>query len=65
MATKVICDRCGKDVEGSDTQLIFQITRLIGKANVIYKERDFCRDCCGLVIVEICEILDEEIKPDF
>ena len=65
MATKVICDRCGKDVETSDTQLIFKIFCIINKTLLFLKEKDYCKSCYDFIMAEIEAIIDEEIKTDF
>jgi hypothetical protein len=61
MTTKVICDRCGEDVEKSDTQLIIKIARIVGKDLLLFKEKDYCKSCYETVMLTIESILDKKL----
>lgn len=64
MATKVVCDRCGKDVKSSDTQLVIKIASIVGKNLLLFKEKDYCAHCYGIVISKIENIIEEIVLND-
>lgn len=61
MATKVICDRCGKEVEHSKTQIAIKVHRIVGNELIINIEKDYCVNCYGIVMAEVETIVNEEI----
>lgn len=64
MTTKVICDRCGEDVEYSDTQLIIKVACIVGRTLLLHKEKDYCKSCYDIVMSTLTDILDEKINID-